>query len=105
MLQGEQNQPGITLEVESFHDVMFVEFHSLFAQVEHPRDFLHGPAFSKQLNDFPLSWGQFLCKLSRTSSCGNPIISLQLRSQIGFSVQYSLYRLQQFRSSGTLEHE
>ena len=50
-MEGKQDQVCIALEIERLHNVVFVEFDSLFAQVQMTGDLLDGAALREQLDD------------------------------------------------------
>jgi hypothetical protein len=45
----EQDNVGITFEVERSHDVILVEHHCLFADIKNAANLFHGPALREQL--------------------------------------------------------
>ena len=54
VLDGKQHQLGIACQIEQLHDVVLVEFDSLFAQVQMTGDLLRGKAFCEQLDNLAL---------------------------------------------------
>jgi hypothetical protein len=54
VLEGKQDQVRIALEIERLHNVVFVKFDSLFAQVQMTGDLLDGAALREQLDDIAL---------------------------------------------------
>jgi hypothetical protein len=59
VLQRKQNQIRVAFQLERHHDMVLVELHGFFAQVENRRNFFHGPSRGKQLCEVALSLGQF----------------------------------------------
>ena len=78
ILQGKQDQVGVAPKVEGLHDVVFVELHSLLAQVQETGDLLHGSPLTEQLNNLLLSRGHFLRELPCSGFRFNPVFSSQL---------------------------
>jgi hypothetical protein len=58
MLQPKQDQIRVALDMERLHYLTLMEFHSLFAQGEDRSNLFYRPAFSQQLHNLALSFGQ-----------------------------------------------
>ena len=54
VLEGKQHQVRIAPKIERLHDMVLVEFDSLFAQIQMTGDLLHGAALCEQLDNIAL---------------------------------------------------